>query len=611
MSQVAAHACMQVLIYLEWKDIEMAFDGITVAALVTEMNIKLKDARIAKIAQPEADELILTIKTPAGQQRLLISADASLPIAYFTENNKQGPMQAPGFCMLLRKHIQSGRITAVYQPGLERIIMMDIEHLNEMGDLCTKTLVVELMGKHSNIIFCEKDNAEHFKIIDAIKHVSALVSSVREVLPGRDYFIPNTMEKHDPIIEETGYDDFAEYVYTKPMPIAKAIYTSFTGISPIIAQEIVYQAGADGENSTAALTEIEKENIYNQFQYLLRDIKNKSFCPEIIYEGRANGERIPKEFAAIHLNIYENLESEKTEYISELLEKYYFQKNLVTRIRQRSADLRHILTTALERNVKKRDIQEKQLRDTEKKDKYRVYGELINAYGYTVEDGAKSFEALNYYTGENITIPLDPMYSVKDNGRRYFDKYQKLKRTEAAVTELLSTTDAEIEHIDSILQSLQIALKEEDLLQIRIEMEQAGYIKKKAGNKKVKITSKPLHFISSDGYDIYVGKNNLQNDELTFKAATGADWWFHAKKIPGSHVVVKNKGTGEMPDRVYEEAAALAAFYSKGKDQTQVEVDYLQRKNVKKPAGAKPGFVVYYTNFSMMAKPQVLVKEEV
>ncbi len=601
----------------------MAFDGITVSALVAELTDKLKEGRISKIIQPEADELIITVKTPAGQQRLLLSADASLPLAFLTESNKQAPPNAPGFCMLLRKHLQSGRITAVRQPGLERIIMMDVEHLNEMGDLCSKTLILELMGKHSNIIFCEERDGSLF-ILDAIKHISGLVSSVREVLPGREYFIPNTMEKMDPLSSDITFEEFDETVLQKPVSTAKAIYTSITGFSPLMAQEIVFCAGADGEMGTASLSEIQRDNIFKKYGRVISAIRNRDFSPEIIYDISADTEGIPfsavpLDFSALHLTMYEDRKSQAFDSISQLLETYYARKNLVTRIRQRSADLRRVVTTALERNVKKLDLQTRQLKDTEKKDKFRVWGELINAYGYGVESGAKSMEALNYYTNENITIPLDPTLTPQENGRKYFDKYQKLKRTQEAVTELIEQTQSEIEHLSSILTSLDIALREEDLVQIRLELEQTGYIKKKVnikngpGNKgknsqkKVKITSQPLHYISSDGYDMYVGKNNLQNDELTFKFATGGDWWFHAKKLHGSHVIVKNQapGGGEMPDKVYEEAAALAAYYSQGRDQTLVEVDYLQRKNVKKPGGAKPGFVVYYTNFSMSIRPDI------
>jgi predicted ribosome quality control (RQC) complex YloA/Tae2 family protein len=262
-------------------------------------------------------------------------------------------------------------------------------------------------------------------------------------------------------------------------------------------------------------------------------------------------------------------------------------------------DLRRIVQTALERNIKKYDLQIKQLKDTEKKDKYKVYGELLNTYGYNVAPGAKSMEALNYYTDEMITIPLDDTLSPQENAKKYFDKYGKMKRTADALLELTTQVKDEIEHLESILNSLDIAMQEDDLVQIKEELIESNYIKRKGGGKKPKITSKPFHYISSDGFHIYVGKNNYQNDELTFKVANGNDWWFHAKKIAGSHVIVKTDGQ-ELPDRTFEEAARLAAYYSKGREQDKVEIDYVQKKHVKKPAGAKPGFVVYYTNYSMV-----------
>ena len=285
--------------------------------------------------------------------------------------------------------------------------------------------------------------------------------------------------------------------------------------------------------------------------------------------------------------------------ISQVLEHYYEEKNIITRIRQKSVDLRKIVQTALERNVKKYDLQIKQMQDTEKREKYRIYGELLNTYGYNVEPGAKSMEALNYYTNEMITIPLDETLTPSENAKKYFDKYGKLKRTYEALSELTVAVKEEIEHLESISAALDIALQEEDLVQIKEELIESGYVKRKGGGKKVKITSKPFHYISSDGFHMYVGKNNYQNDELTFKFATGNDWWFHAKGTPGSHVIVKSEGK-ELPDRTFEEAAKLAAYYSKGREQEKVEIDYLQKKNVKKPNGSKPGFVVYYTNYSMM-----------
>lgn len=290
--------------------------------------------------------------------------------------------------------------------------------------------------------------------------------------------------------------------------------------------------------------------------------------------------------------------------MSALLEDYYAQKSAVTRIRQKSADLRKIVQTAYERNVKKYDLQVRQLADTEKREKYKVYGELLNTYGYGAPEGAKSLDALNYYTNEMITIPLDPTLSAGENAKKYFERYGKLKRTNEALLALTKETKAEIDHLESVITALDIARGEEDLTEIREELVESGYIRRRGGGKRARTTSRPFHYVSSDGFHMYVGKNNYQNEALTFQFATGGDWWFHAKGIPGSHVIVKTQGN-ELPDRTYEEAAALAAHYSKGAGQDKVEIDYTLRKNVKKPNGAKPGFVVYYTNYSMTIAPDI------
>ncbi|MBO4515136.1 MAG: NFACT family protein [Lachnospiraceae bacterium] len=588
----------------------MAFDGLTIANLVYELNRELAGARIYKIAQPESDELLLTFKTGDGQRRLLISADASLPLVYLTEDNKPSPMTAPGFCMLLRKHLQNGRVLSVTQPGLERILHIEVEHLDEMGDLCRKTLVIEIMGKHSNIIFVN----ENGMILDSIKHISAAVSSVREVLPGKPYFVAQTQDKLDLFSMTRG--QLQETMSIKPLPAFKAIYGSITGISPILAQELCHRAGIDGDRPTAAIDAAGYDALWKVLCELKGTIQDGSFTPCVAYDGKK-----PVEYAAIPLTIYDagisspaesaagsgQEEGFRVEYapsMSSLLEGYYAKKNAQARIHQKSADLRRIVQTILERNVKKYDLQLQQIRDTEKRETYRIYGELLNTYGYGAAPGAKSLEALNYYTNETIQIPLDPTLTAKENAQRYFDRYAKLKRTNEALTELTKEVKAEIDHLESIATSLEIAQKEEDLAEIKEELIASGYVRRKGSAKKVKITSKPFHYVSSDGFDIYVGKNNFQNDQLTFQMATGNDWWFHAKKIPGSHVVVKTEGK-ELPDRTFEEAARLAAYYSKGREQDKVEIDYIQKKHVKKPGGAKPGFVVYYTNFSMAVSSDI------
>ena len=572
----------------------MAFDGITIANIVTELNQTITGGKINKIAQPENDELIITIKNQRKQYRLFLSASASLPLIYRTETNKPSPLTAPNFCMLLRKHIGSGKIIAIEQPGMERIIRFTIEHLNELGDLCTKYLIVEIMGKHSNIIFCNEED----QIIDSIKHVSAHMSSVREVLPGRPYFIPETQSKLDPFVltEEI----FQEKIFPRPVNVAKAIYTSITGISPLMAEEVCYRAGIDGGIPTDGLEDVERVHLAHTFLRMVDDIRDGHFEPNIVYKGKE-----PVEFACFPLSQYQDYRAVSYPSIFPVLETYYAEKNIVTKMRQKTVDLRKIVQNALERNVKKYQLQQKQLKDTEKKEKYRVWGELLNTYGYEVEPGAKSMEALNYYTNEMIQIPLDETMTPQENAKKYFDKYSKLKRTKEALDTLLQETGDEIKHLESIAASLDIASSEEDLVQIKEEMMEYGYVKRKnTGGKKVKVTSRPYHYISSDGYDIYVGKNNFQNDELSFKFASGNDWWFHAKGQPGSHVIVKSKNE-ELPDRTFEEAGKLAAYYSKGRQAPKVEIDYTQKKNLRKPTGGKPGFVVYYTNYSLLIEPDI------
>ena len=572
----------------------MAFDGITIANIVTELNQTITGGKINKIAQPENDELIITIKNQRKQYRLFLSASASLPLIYLTETNKPSPLTAPNFCMLLRKHIGSGKIIAIEQPGMERIIRFTIEHLNELGDLCTKYLIVEIMGKHSNIIFCNEED----QIIDSIKHVSAHMSSVREVLPGRPYFIPETQSKLNPFVltEEI----FQEKIFPRPVNVAKAIYTSITGISPLMAEEVCYRAGIDGGIPTDGLEDVERVHLAHTFLRMVDDIRDGHFEPNIIYKGKE-----PVEFACFPLSQYQDYRAVSYPSIFPVLETYYAEKNIVTKMRQKTVDLRKIVQNALERNVKKYQLQQKQLKDTEKKEKYRVWGELLNTYGYEVEPGAKSMEASNYYTNEMIQIPLDETMTPQENAKKYFDKYSKLKRTKEALDTLLQETGDEIKHLESIAASLDIASSEEDLVQIKEEMMEYGYVKRKnTGGKKVKVTSRPYHYISSDGYDIYVGKNNFQNDELSFKFASGNDWWFHAKGQPGSHVIVKSKNE-ELPDRTFEEAGKLAAYYSKGRQAPKVEIDYTQKKNLRKPTGGKPGFVVYYTNYSLLIEPDI------
>lgn len=578
----------------------MALDGVTIANVVFELKNTILNGRISKIAQPEKDELLLTIKSKEGQFKLDISASASLPLCHLTEQSKKSPLTAPNFCMLLRKHIANGKIIDINQPENERIIDISVEHFDDMGDLKVKHLIVELMGKHSNIIFTDDNNM----ILDSIKHIGANTSSVREVLPGRDYFIPKTMEKLNPLTASK--EEFFEAVYSKPSILSKAIYTSFTGISPCIAEEICYRAGIDSDSYKEALSDDEQLHLYNIFTHVMADVRENEFTPCIIYDEDGS----PVEFSAVNLSMYNDYKNVKFNSMSETLENYYDSRAKSSRIKQKSTDLRKITGTLLDRERKKYDLQQKQLKDTEDREKFRIYGELINTYGYQLPEGSKKLEAINYYDNQPVTINLDENKTISENANSYFDKYNKKKRTFEALTTLIEETSDQIKHLESINTALNLATNEDDLVQIKEELVEFGYIKKKAGEKQKKGKSKPFHYLSTEGYDIYVGKNNYQNDELTFKFANGNDWWFHAKEMPGSHVILCSK-QGEVTDKAMEEAASLAAYYSSGRDSKKVEIDYIQKKHVKKPNGSKPGFVVYYTNYSMSISPDITELKEV
>jgi len=580
----------------------MAFDGIVISNLSYELNTKLVGGRISKISMPEENELIFTVKNNAKTYRLLVSASASLPLVYLTDVNKPAPKVAPAFLMLLRKYIGTAKIIDISQMDLERILCFELEHLNELGDISHKRMYVEIMGKHSNIIFTDENN----KIIDSIKRISANMSSLREVLPGREYFLPDELKKKD--LLNTELEEFIDILKSKEYALLKSIYMNFAGISPLIAEEIVLRASLSSQAPSTSLSKLEYTHLFHTIKNLLDDISSHNFSPNIVYR-----KEVALEFSSVELFSYNSEEYKKESYdsVSKMLYDFYSSREAFVLNRQKSSDLRRIVNTALERASKKYDLQEKQLQDADKKDIYRVYGDLLNTYGYSIKGGESSFTTENFYdNNKEITIPLDKNKSAKENAKKYYDKYAKLSRTTKALSEEILNTKNDIEHLLSIQTALEVSSDDESLSQIRQELVDFGYIKKHSSGKQKKSTSHPYHYISTDGYDIYVGKNNYQNEELTFKVATGNDWWFHAKGIPGSHVILKSNNEEELPDRAYEEAAALAAFYSKAKDSEKVEVDYIQKKNIKKVAGTAPGFVIYHSNWSMVATPKADLQQK-
>lgn len=599
----------------------MAFDGLFLSALISEFKETILGGKIAKIIQSEKDELQITVKKEKQQYLLHLSANPSIPLIYLSNKGKTAPLTAPNFCMALRKHIGNGLIqnitqasTALEEEGLERVLLLHISHRDEMGDYGIKYLAVEIMGKYSNIILLKED----FTILDAIKRISSVQSSLREVLPGRSYFIPDQFHKEN--ILRFPLENLSSFLIErmkgtgaeKPESISDALFHSFSGLSPLSARELCEDAEVPFDKDITVLSSSEWENIITKVHALRSKIHNGDFSPVILFE-----ETKAFDFSAFHTIQYKGnprFHEEAFSSPSALIEQYYGGKEKEDRVRQKSIDLKKQCTTLLERVGKKLSLQEKQLKDTEKKESFRVFGELLTTYGYSLQGGEKELLCENYYTGKEERIPLDPNLPPIENAKRYFDKYDKAKRTEKNLTEQLKESRKTLEHLQSILGSLLTAENAGDLDDIRREMGEFGYMKKLSGKKKSsrkEDKSSPRVFRSSDGYLLYVGKNNFQNEEVSFQIADPKDFWFHVKGVAGSHVIAKTDGKTleELPDRLFEEAAELAAYFSSKKENAKVEVDYTERKNLKKIIGGAPGFVIYHQNYSILVEPKKVLEE--
>ncbi len=565
----------------------MAFDAVTVRCLTQELCEKLINGRIDKIHQPEKDEITINIRTLESSYKLVLSASSAHPRVHFTSTSKKNPITAPMFCMLLRKHLGSGKITAIEQVGFERIIRFSIESYDELGDLTTKYLIAEIMGRHSNIILTTQD----MKIIDCIKHIDFTISSVRQLLPGLDYVSPPPQDKTDLInIEETVQIDFSSPVQT----VDKAILSSIAGISPLTAREVVYRAFGRTDIKNTELTDSGRNKILYEVVRLAKAVKAGDFEPCMIINS-ASGKLM--DFSPTPIKQYESMaEIRYFDSVSELLDTFYKTRDMHERMRQKSADLVKLLSNNIERVSKKLVILNKTLSDSENKDKYKIYGDLLMANLYNMEQGQKNIEVQNYYE-ENapiIKINLDPQLTPSQNAQKYYKKYNKAKTAEVEAAKQIKNAESDLEYLESTLAAVETADNESDLNAIRAELIAEGYLKRKVNQKRQKqAASKPMHFVSSDGFDIYVGKSNMQNDYLTLKFANSSDLWFHTKNIHGSHTVIKLGIDKDVPKSTIIEAAQIAAYYSKGRDSSQVPVDFTQIKNVRKPNGAKPGMVIY------------------
>lgn len=601
----------------------MAFDGLFLSALVSEFKTTISGGKISKIVQSEKDEIQLTIKKEKQQFFLHLSANPSIPLVYLSDKGKTAPLTAPNFCMALRKHIGNGLIQDITQAsrnlpeqGLERVLLLHISHRDELGDIGIKYLSIEIMGKYSNIILLKED----FTILDAIKRISSAQSSVREVLPGRKYFIPDQFKKENLLCFPL--ESLQTFLENKKNPntekdsgmenLSELLFQSFSGLSPLSAREISLDAGLPQDQKLGCMSSLDYEKLSDAILRLRNRIREGDFTPQILYE---NGKSF--DFSAIPVRQYSGNPAFHVEIFhspSELLTFYYGGKEKEDRVRQKSADLKKQCSTLLERVSKKLSLQEKQLKDTEKKERFRIFGELLTTYGYSLKGGEKELICENYYNGQEEHIPLEESLSPIENAKKYFDKYDKAKRTERNLSTQVKESKNTLEHLQSIVNSLATAENAEDLDDIRREMGEYGYMKpisQKKKKERKEDKSSPRIFRSSDGYLLYVGKNNYQNEEVSFQIAEGKDFWFHVKGSAGSHVIAKTEGKSleELPDRLFEEAAELAAYFSSEKESAKVEVDYTERKNLKKVVGGAPGFVIYHQNYSILVTPKKIPEE--
>ena len=559
----------------------VAFDGLFTRAITHEIANSLQTGRISKIYQPSKYEILLHIRANGKNQKLLLSAHPTYARMHLTTQNYDSPALPPMFCMLLRKHLEGGFIEKIEQIDLERIIQITIRSRNEIGDESLKTLIIEIMGRHSNIILVDsKTNI----ILDSLKHISLAVNRHRTVYAGAEYVAPPTQRKINPLQIETR-EEFIRPLDFLSGNMDKQLVSAFTGISPLFAKEVVAKAGMVNEN---ALSEA--------FFTLQKPLLQEQYTPSMIV---ANGKEFFYLFPLSHLKGEEKTFSS----VSELLDRFFFGKAERDRVKQQAHDLERFMQNEKAKNEKKLIKLQKTLEDAGKADKYQLFGELLTANMYAMKKGDKEIEVINYYdeNSSTVKITLDPLRTPSENAQRYFQKYQKAKNSIAVVEEQIEKTNEEIFYFDSLLQQMEAA-SSKDIEEIREELAEEGYMRnRKAKNVKKKPT-KPIldKYISSDGTEILVGKNNKQNDYLTNKLARRDEIWLHTKDIPGSHVLIRSL---EPSDETLLEAAKLAAYFSKAKESSSVPVDYTKIRHVKKPSGAKLGFVTYDNQQTVYVTP--------
>lgn len=568
----------------------MSMDGLSLYSAMNELNKRLAGGKIDKIQQTDKEELLLMVRSLGQTYRLLINASAADNRVQLTELKKQAPSEAPMFCMLLRKRIAGGKIVRFEQERLDRVLKISIETYNDLGDLSVFALYCELMGKHSNIILVNEKGV----IVDAIKHVGLGMSSVRFVMPGLEYSAPPAQDKQDP--SKASADDFSMAMCMVGMSIAKALSNAFFGLSPAVAAQLV--ARYTDKTECTQLSEAEREELAERLAAFYADMAQGKEKASAVLNAFGETEAVyPFAIAGGGIKLYDS--------IGEALDSLYINSDRREWAKRHGASARKVLQNNIERCEKKLALYADALNSGEQMEKCRLYGELLTANLHSLKSGTDTAAVDNYYADpvERIAIPLDRQLTPGENAQRYYKKYQKLKAARDMAIVQREQTLSELNYLEGQLDNLTKCTAENELSELIEELKDQGYIKRdKGGKKKMKLAaSKPMHFVSSTGADIYVGKNNRQNDELTLHFASPNDIWMHTKNIPGSHVIVK--GASEQDTATMTEAALLAAYYSRARGSENVAVDYTPRKYVKKAAGAKPGMVIYTTNKTAYVTP--------
>lgn len=571
----------------------MALDGLFLTKIKDELLAKAVGLRVDRVNQPARDEIILNLRGKGCSYKLLLCVRADSPRVHFTSHNIDNPPVPPMFCMLLRKHLTSALIKNVRQHENDRILFIDFDGTNEIGDRVELTLCTEIMGKYSNLILISGE-----KIIDAIKRVDYLTSSVRQILPGLNYSLAPQQDKLS--LDSTNIDEILNKILSyKDKFLSSAIMNTVQGVSPIVSREIASRV--TGDDMCVSALSVEQ---IDSLKGILQEIKDNLHISQRAYMLQEESGK-PKDMSHINITQYgDMLKVKEYDSCSELLDDFYYERDRISRINHRAHELIKLLNNLIERTVRKLALQREELKQCEDKDKLKLYGELILANLYRLEKGASFYEVENYYDNCNvIKIPCNPALSPTENQKKYYKEYRKAQTAEKMLAELIVGAEQETVYLESVLDELSRADTDSEISAIRLELQNGGYIKNTKGKKqKPPKELPPIEFKSSDGFKILVGRNNVQNEKLSLKTASKNDMWLHTQKIPGSHAVIFGEGR-EISDEAIEQAAVIAAYHSKAKDSSLVPVDYTRAKELKKPSGGKTGMVIYHEYWSIIVKP--------